>query len=120
MKRQKRKTMEKEEKLIQEKFGQNNPFRVPEGYFESLSADIMSKLPERRPKSRIVTLRPFFYAAASFVTVVMIGASLYFNRHTEEQQSLATAAAYDNSYIDEAVEYAMLDNVEIYSLLSEN
>jgi len=111
--------MEKEEKLIMEKFGQENPFRVPEGYFDSLADEIMNKLPERRKKSRIITLRPFFYAAASFVTVILIGASFYFNRQTEEQQPLATASTvYENTYIDDAVEYAMLDNVEIYTLLS--
>jgi hypothetical protein len=113
--------MNNEEKILQEKFGQGNPFRVPEGYFESLSADIMSKLPERKAKSRILTLRPIFYAAASLVTVALIGASLYFNRNVaDEQQSLATATSYDASYIDDAVDYAMLDNIEIYTLLSEN
>ena len=38
--------MENEEKYIREKAGRENPFRVPEGYFEQLTERVMSQLPE--------------------------------------------------------------------------
>lgn len=49
-----------------------NPFIVPEGYMEGLTANIMSQLPEREPeeKAKRVSLmdrvRPWLYLAAVF------------------------------------------------------
>lgn len=49
-----------------------NPFTVPEGYMEGLTANIMSQLPDREPEeeARKVSLmdrvRPWFYLAAVF------------------------------------------------------
>ena len=37
----------KEEDYILRKVGTENSFRVPEGYFEGLTSDIMNKLPEK-------------------------------------------------------------------------
>ncbi|MDR3220152.1 MAG: hypothetical protein LBU22_14470 [Dysgonamonadaceae bacterium] len=54
-----------------------NAFRVPEGYFEGLTADIMSQLPERIPgKPKTVSLwhkvQPWAYMAAMFVGIALI------------------------------------------------
>ena len=87
-----------EEKYIEEKVGKRNPFRVPEGYFDNLTAQIMESLPEQKPKAKTVWLRkPMYYAAAHAV-----------------QQDVTDEA------FDEAADYMMLDNHEIYALLSEN
>ena len=49
-----------------------NPFTVPEGYMEGLTANIMSQLPEREPEEEVkkVSLmdrvRPWLYMAAVF------------------------------------------------------
>lgn len=139
--------MNNEEKYIQEKLGQRNPFRVPEGYFDQLAEQVMARLPEqkvvqlpeqgaeeskpvvvelpkRRAKSKVVALRPWLYAAASVVIVVVMSLSFYFHRNAGAELQTATATTVsttdDSSYIDEAVDYAMLDNVEIYALLAEN
>jgi hypothetical protein len=112
-----------EEIFITEKFGQSNPFRVPEGYFDQLSAQVMSKLPERKQKARIVSLRPFLYAAASIALVLVMGVAYFFQKDNEVQplaNNTTTATTYENSYIDDAADYAMLDNVEIYACLSDN
>ena len=34
----------KEEKYLIEKFGKENPFRVPEGYFDRLSDQVMARI----------------------------------------------------------------------------
>jgi hypothetical protein len=53
------------------------PFRVPEGYFEDFTEQIMSRLPEKevRPKGKKVRLfervRPWLAAAAVFTGLVM-------------------------------------------------
>ena len=45
-----------------------NPFTVPEGYMEGLTANIMSQLPEREPEkvSLMDRVRPWLYMAAVF------------------------------------------------------
>ena len=40
--------MTNEEKIIQEKLGNQNPFRVPEGYFDSFADQLMSQIPETK------------------------------------------------------------------------
>ena len=59
-----------------EEIGNNNPFKVPEGYFEGLSDRIMSQLPERMnesPKKRSLWVRvqPWLYMAAMLCGVTM-------------------------------------------------
>ena len=56
-----------EEKYIQEKVGNRNPFRVPEGYFDHFADQVMATLPEREPRARRVWLRPLRYAAAAII-----------------------------------------------------
>lgn len=48
-----------------------NPFRVPEGYFEGLTADVMDRLPQKLPEkeakiSWMDRVRPWLYMAAVF------------------------------------------------------
>lgn len=111
--------MENEEKYIREKLGQKNPFRVPEGYFDQLTERVMEQLPERRQKSRLVTLRPWFYAAACMAAVAIMGVTYHFHQSAGEQQMAEiTANNTENTYIEDAADYAMLDNAEIYAYLS--
>lgn len=122
--------MMNEEEYIRNKMDQRpSPFRVPEGYFEQLSDRIMSRLPQEEPAQQpkpalIRRLRPLLYAAAC-VCIAVFSVAIYFNHHNAEQQT-ATAALqqqdtyYNDTYIDEAADYAMLDNEEIYySLLAD-
>ena len=131
--------MHYEEKEIKERFGQVNRFRVPDGYFDQLTERVMSQLPEReqtaehvslsssRPKSRLVALRPWMYAAACTVAAVFMGVALYFHQ-TKEEQTLANADVNasasttntESQYIDEYADYVMLDNAEIYAYLADN
>ena len=130
------KTMNYEEKEIKERFGQTNPFRVPDGYFDQLTERVMSQLPERektaeqvslsapRHKSRLVALRPWLYAAACMVAVVFMGVAFYFHQ-VKEEQTLANANVVnttntESQYIDEYADYAMLDNAEIYAYLADS
>lgn len=127
--------MENEEKYIREKLGQNNPFRVPEGYFDQLTERVMAQLseqvtaelseqvtaqlPERRQKSRFVALRPWLYAAACIVVLLVLSVTFLFQRPADDTQQVA-ANTVESTYMDEAADYAMLDNAEIYACLSEN
>ena len=53
----------------------NNPFKVPEGYFENFTSQIMSQLPEKtyEPPKKVAKLdriRPWLYMAAVFAGLV--------------------------------------------------
>ena len=37
----------KEEDILLKKLGKENSFKVPEGYFENLTSEVMNKLPEK-------------------------------------------------------------------------
>jgi hypothetical protein len=55
----------------------NNPFTVPEGYFDGLTAQIMAQLPARQVRTAVKrTLwqyaQPFLYMAAMFAGVALI------------------------------------------------
>ena len=121
--------MTHEEDYIRERIGNNNPFTVPEGYFDQLASQIIAKLPEdqssaeekeEKKKPAVVKyLRPLLYAAAC-VCLGIFGTAIYMNSISDkEEMQLAQQdyAVYSDSYIDEAADYAMLDNEDIYASL---
>ena len=60
-----------------EEFGKENPFKVPEGYFENLTSQIMGQLPEKVEKvSPVISLwermSPWVYAAAMIAGVALL------------------------------------------------
>ena len=116
-----------EEKYIEELVGKRNPFVVPEGYFEQLTDQVMQSLPERRPRAKTVWLRPVLYAAAS-VCALFVCATVWLSwpkSSQQEQKSVAEAVQAvqmqqpDETFFDEAADYMMLDNQDIYAYLSD-
>ena len=45
----------KEEDKILKKIGTENPFRVPDGYFENLTSEVMNRLPEKEKLTAVQT-----------------------------------------------------------------
>ncbi|MBQ9232060.1 MAG: hypothetical protein IJ190_12930 [Prevotella sp.] len=112
-----------EEKYLEERMTKQNPFRVPEGYFDSFADQVMAQLPERegKPVAKRVALRPWMYAAATLV-VAIFSVAVYFTHVAGEEESpqQAYATNVSETYMDEAADYAMIDNTEIYACLAEN
>jgi hypothetical protein len=112
--------MTNEELYIIQKMGRKNPFKVPEGYFDSFADQLMQQLPEEAPRRRalLVRIRPLLYAAAACVLLAVICVSIY-NTSFGEQPVVAQVAENESNetYIDEAADYAMVDNYEIYACL---
>ncbi|MBQ6049419.1 MAG: hypothetical protein IJL35_02310 [Bacteroidaceae bacterium] len=117
--------MNREEKYLRQRFGNESPFRVPEGYFGDFNARIMEQLPETT--ARTVTLQPSgwqrwrpFVAAAS-VCAIIFGAGLFYFDHLQEPVPTNTAAnnIAVESNLDQAADYAMIDNNDIYSYLAD-
>lgn len=130
------------EDLLKQKFGQQNHFQVPEGYFDKFMTDIMQQLPEQETTAIEVKLsdtkkawiRPMrrLAIAASFAALLFGAATFYKSGSQSNQASsdMQTAkmekvadsqsAENDEYYIDEMANYAMLDNSDIYAYLIEN
>ena len=129
--------MTNEEKIIQENIGTKNPFLVPDDYFEQFAERLMEKLPDEGQKSaqqtKLTVHRSRFtvnrsklriYLASACLCVAIFSIAIYFNKtqQTAEQEPVTAAAAansIDDDYMDQAADYVMLDNADIYACLSE-
>ena len=119
--------MTNEEKYLNSKMGKDNPFRVPEGYFDNFAAQLMEKLPAAQMESvfqrpaMIRRLRSFLYAAA-FLLLAVMSVTLFYQHAQQgqeaEQLALTDEAVSTDAYFDEATDYAMLDNYDIYACLA--
>ena len=122
-----------EEKYLIEKVGKENPFKVPEGYFDTLSSQIMAKVEAegvaprdiktaKEKRAKTLWLRPVLYAAAS-VCALFISVVAY-QSHSDQgvaapaQNVVANNQMMMDEYFDEAADYVMLDNQDIYACLS--
>lgn len=102
-------TEELEAKLLS-RFGTERPFSVPEGYFEGLTGRVMSRI-EQRKRRRLVWR---WAAAAVLVGCVVTGGMLF---EYKQQAELQTAESIQ--YIEDALDYSMIDNMSIASYLTE-
>ena len=59
-----------------EELKKKNSFKVPEGYFENLTDQIMAQLPEKEAKPQVISLwgrtKPWLYAAAMIAGVALL------------------------------------------------
>lgn len=121
------KLMKEEDKLLK-KVGTENPFRVPEGYFESFTSDLMSRLPEKektdihREPTTWEKVRPWLYMAAMFVGAALIirvaspGETV--SGGQQQQQIAADESDIEMEYIRTAIENTMMDDYSLYVYLS--
>ena len=125
----------KEEKFLIEEVGRENPFRVPEGYFDTLASQIMAKVEAegveardlkagKEKRAKTVWLRPVLYAAASvcalFISVVAYRSYSEQGVAAPAQNVVANNQMMMDDYFDEAADYVMLDNQDIYACLSSD
>ena len=58
----------KEEDTLLKKLGKENSFKVPEGYFENLTSEVMNKLPEMDKPDTIALYGSYVYRCGSYYT----------------------------------------------------
>lgn len=121
----------KEEKNLREKLGKDNPFRVPENYFESLVPEIMDKLPEKEiPEVVEISMwervKPWVYMVAMFCGL-MFGLRVIVgdNHKTTETENLAsteteTAEDFQDEYINSIANDVMMDDYTLYLYLTDS
>ena len=102
-------TEELEAKLV-ERFGTESHFTVPEGYFNGLTDKVMSRVAQRK-RRRLV----WRWAAAAVLAGSVIMGGLLLERHNATQ----TAKAENIQYIEDALDYSMIDNMSIAYYLTE-
>lgn len=119
--------MKKEETDLLKRCGTENPFTVPEGYFERFTEQLMEKLPEREaqpaPKlTQWTRVKPWVYMAAMFC-----GLMLSVRMFVGEKQSQSPAATSEmtdftevpDEYIDPIVNQTMMDDYTLYQYLTD-
>ncbi len=123
-----KKDMNNEEIIMKTRMGKKNPFRVPEGYFDNLTAQVMDRLPEDSGKkvvtmkpSLIVRLRPVLYVAAClFIAVLSFAVYLDKTGEGSEEQMMAEQVPSYESNFEDVADYVMVDNYEIYACLTND
>ena len=128
--------MTREENILKERFGKENPFKVPDGYFDHLTERIMENLPEQ--EVRVIDIRsrqtlwqklPLRKIAAAVAVVALLGSGSFWAwqhegnsmvvAHVKQHEQKAVAS--EEAAFNEMADYAMIDNETIYaSLMTEN
>ena len=103
-------TTEELEAQLVSQFGTESHFTVPAGYFDGLTEKVMDRVAQR--KRRRLVMR---WAAAAMLAGSVIAGGLLLERHN----SVQTANAEDIQYIEDALDYSMIDNMSIASYLTE-
>lgn len=113
----------KEERQLLEQIGNENPFRTPEGYFDTFTAELMQKLPERDYATGSVTPSPHrrhrWLAPAIAVAAVAAAFFIIPTLHTPQ------LAAVDNgdAYYDDMADYmstSLYDEYTLFCYLTED
>ncbi|MBQ6433874.1 MAG: hypothetical protein IJJ94_08035 [Bacteroidaceae bacterium] len=119
--------MENEE-LISKYVGQDNPFRTPDGYFESFTDRLMQRIQQQEQSEKpapVITLSPWRramrWSAAAVVAALCIAGGTYLYVGADRFSSLArTEQSYENlsdEQLDEALDYeiacGLVDNNKI-------
>lgn len=137
MQRTKRKAfMISDEQYIESRLGRRNPFKVPDGYFDGLAQAVMDNVAAEedvRPTPMLPLRRTWWHrcrravAVAACVAVAVAGLSAYMAvqraggaSHVAEQSGRQHEWQSAQNVYDDEIDYTMLDNEDIYSLVASN
>lgn len=119
----------KEEDKIKKRFGTDNAFKVPEGYFDNLTNEIMNKLPEKEiltsTEEEVSTwrkIRPWLYMAAMFIAILLpirFIVNSTSNGKAELTASNKESVPVSDEYIDAIMDHTMMDDYALYQYLTE-
>lgn len=119
----------KEEKDLLKKIGKEPSFKVPEGYFENLTSEVISRLPEKEKvtlmEAEVTTwtrLKPLAYMAAMFVgAALIIRIAMSDNKPVKEEMATTSTSTevVSDQMIDVAIDGAMMDDYSLYVYLSD-
>lgn len=119
--------MEKENNILR-KAGTRNPFKVPEGYFEGFTQELIDRLPEKEmiPEMQEPTLwqrvKPWIYMTAMFCGIMLSVRVFVGNPQKDEFSSINDLEMSDVS--DEEwnfiIDQSKISGYDLYQFLSDN
>ncbi|WP_303209128.1 hypothetical protein [Bacteroides oleiciplenus] len=119
----------KEEDNILKKVGKENVFRVPDGYFENLTSEVMSRLPEKetpvfikKEPTKWERIKPWLYMTAMFAGAALIIRVASADRTPATDQIAmddAETEVVSDEYISTVLDNSMLDDYSLYVYLTD-
>ena len=133
--------IQNEEQMLKELgFNNANPFKTPEGYFDTLSERIMARIDEEETKTaeekaetvqvaEVVSLKQkktsvinyairWAVAAAACLALVFVGADYFGEENKTIAQNQTVAEEYDDEYAEDMISYSMMDESDVYCYLA--
>ncbi len=101
-----------DEKTLMRLTGASAPYRAPKGYFDTLPTRVMDKVKARR--HRLMAIR---WGAAAVLTGCVATAG--FVLASRKPQRMTQGDPAHTQYIEDALDYSMIDNTEIAYYLTE-
>lgn len=120
----------KEDTELNNRIGKENPFKVPEGYFENIVPEIMKQLPEAEVQEEVeVTMwervKPWVYMVAMFCGL-MFGLRVMMNDrpvstgiNAGDVSMTDSVQGIPDEYIDPILDQAMMDDYTLYMYLTD-
>lgn len=133
--------IQNEEQMLKELGLSNaNPFKTPEGYFDTLSERIMARIDEEETKAaeekadtvqvaEVVSLKQkktsvinyairWAVAAAACLALVFVGVDYFGEENKTIAQNQTVAEEYDDEYAEDMISYSMMDESDVYCYLA--
>ena len=117
--------MKKEETNLLNRCGKRNAFKVPEGYFENFTGQLMEKLPEKSPAEvPTVTLwariRPWIYMTAMFCGIMLMVRTFVDEKDIQMSEVPGiNLSELPDEMIDPIVNQTMMDDYTLYEYLTD-
>lgn len=120
----------KEDTELKKKIGKENPFKVPEDYFENVVSEIMKQLPEAEAQESVeITMwervKPWVYMVAMFcglmfgLRVMMMDKPVNKEINTDNVSMTDSLEDTPDEYIDSILDQAMMDYYTLYMYLTD-
>jgi len=118
-----------------DKFTDKGQYKVPEGYFDTLADRIMANIPEtpkqeeKQKSAKIISLntRVKIAVAAAIAGALISSVTIRLYQQDKKLADVNTktemttnSETYGEEYVNDYIDYAMVDEDDIYKYLSEN
>lgn len=118
--------MGKEDNLLR-KVGTENPFRVPDQYFEDFTQELMNKLPEKEPMTSMPEItfwqrvKPWIYMTAMFCGI-MLSVKIFVGNPSKDEFPVISQTEVENlpdEDLEIMIDRIMMDDYTLYQYLTD-
>lgn len=119
-----------------DKFTDKGQYKVPEGYFDTLADRIMANIPEtpkqeekQKKSAKIISLNTRIKIAVAAAIAGALISSVTIRLYQQDKkladvntktEMTTNSETYGEEYVNDYIDYAMVDEDDIYKYLSEN